>query len=360
MRLIAAISILLISLQISGGRLFSQVLQLPDEPVSYSLDGDEVFIEGDGVRHLHAIGHVRLNFEWDEDNWSLSAGEVEFIENLDEDGVPIQQTAYAEDDLALSGPGLTLTAPEAIKIDLIARSVQSDSPDIHIIFPGGDLITDHLEISETTDTDGQSVMNVNTAERTIVNYNLSESDIYSGMDDVDRTESVFGSLKFDFSTITMETDRTELEIVDNEPVLLECPDMTTVTTATNTLTMPSCSLGFNPPTLTGSDGVELFIGDETRVEAGALVLTYPPEGGMFVEFSGIPGDESQTSDLPERVTINNPAGTFSASCITIEVRQDGTNRIHATGSACFEIPLTSITGENATGNNSGVSESPDD
>jgi hypothetical protein len=359
MRLIAVISLLLISLLISGGAVLSQVFRLPHDPVDYSLDGDEVTIEGDGERSLHAVGNVRLDFVWDGDPWSLSAGELDLVETMDEDGEPTGQTAYAEGNIEIHGPDITFTAPGAIDVDLIARHMQSDSQDIHIIFPGGDLTTNRLEVTESTDSEGQSVMQVDTAESTIVNYDLSESDIYSGTQSTAQEESVFGSLRFDFSTITMETASTSMEIVDNTPVRLDCPDTTTVTTSTNTLSMPSCALTFNPPTLEGDDGVELSIGEDTRVEAGSLILTYPPEGGMFVRFSGIPADESQTSDLPERVTIHNPAGTFSAACITIEVRQDGTNRIHATGSACFEIPLTSITGGEETVNQE-VSGTPDD
>lgn len=344
MRLIAVISLFLVSLPFSGGPLLSQVFELPDSPVVYSLDGDEVFIENDGGRTLHATGNVRLDFTWDGDPWCLSAGELQLIETLDENRVATAQSAYAEENIEISGPDITFSAPGSITVDLIARHMESESTDIQISFPGGDLVTDSLDVTETTGSDGRSVMVVNTAERTIVNYNLSESDIYSGMEEASHEESVFGSLRFDFSTITMETVSTSLEIVDNTPMRLDCPDTTTVTTSTNTLSMPSCTLMFDPPTLTGNNGVELYIGEDTLVEAGSLILTYPPEGGMFVEFSGIPDAEP----VPERVTIHNPAGTFSAACITIEVRQDGTNRIHATGSACFEIPLTSITGEEET------------
>jgi len=355
MRLIAVISLFLISLPINSGAVLSQVFELPDSPVIYSLDGDEVFIENDGGRILRATGNVRLDFEWDGDPWCLSAGELELIETLDENEVPTGQTAYAEENIEIRGPDITFTAPGSLTLNLIARHMQSDSPDIHIIFPGGDLTTDSLDVTETTGSDGQSIMTVNTAERTVVNYNLSESDIYSGMENVDRGESVFGSLRFDFSTITMETESTSLELVDNRPIRLDCPDTTEVTTSTNTLSMPACTLAFAPPTLTGDDGVELFIGEDTWVEAGSLILTYPPDGGMFVQFSGMPDAEP----IPERVTIHNPAGTFSASCITIEVRQDGTNRIHATGSASFEIPLTSITGEEDNANQE-VSGTDDD
>jgi hypothetical protein len=274
---------------------------------------------------------------------------VEFIETLDESGNPVHQVAHAEGDIFATGPDVALTAPGALTVDLVERRMQSDSSDIHFTFPGGDLTADRLEVVETVEDDQPATLFVNTARRTILNYSLSESSIYSDNGIPEPGGSVFGSLRFDFSFVAMETERTTLEIIDGEPVRLECPDPTTITTATNTLTMPSCALAFDPPSLTGDTGVELAIGEDTRVEAASLILTYPPEGGMYVQFSGIPASNSESpgfesATLPERVTIYNPAGTFSAACITIEVREDGTNRIHATGSACFEIPLATITG----------------
>ncbi|MFH1516170.1 MAG: hypothetical protein ABIG42_12015, partial [bacterium] len=158
--------------------------------------------------------------------------------------------------------------------------------------------------------------------------------------------NIFGSLRFDFSQITIDTERTSLIVVDGELVSLECPDPTYVTTAENTLTMPSCALTFNPPSLNVTEGIELLVGDETKVDAGSLILSYPDEGNMFVQFSG---DASFNPDNPEiyegmpLVTITHPAGIFSAACITIFVHDDGTHRIEANGTACFEIPLTVLT-----------------
>jgi hypothetical protein len=318
--------------------------QQPDiEPARYTISGDQVLIEVDesGARHLYADGNVLLSYALQNDEWTLSAAKVEFIEQLPSEGEEILpvQTAYAEGNIVLTGAQITLTAPGSITVDLIARTVVSDSDDIHLAFPDGEIETDNLAIRQ----EGAEAYMIETAERTVAQYSLSSSIFYTEVPGDTSSESFFGSLRFDFSTITMETERTQLQIAGNRPTSLICPDPAVITTSTNRLTMPSCNLGFDPPTLSGDSGAELAIGRDTVLSAGTLLLTYPEEGGMYVEFAGCaPGDGEETG-LPERVTITHPAGIFSAGSITVEVHEDGTSKIHASGDACFEVPLVTFT-----------------
>jgi len=318
--------------------------QQPDlEPARYTISGDQVLIEVDerDARHLYAEGNVLLSYTLQGDEWTLSAAKVEFTEQLASEGdqTPILQTAYAEGNIVLTGAQVTLTAPGSITVDLIARTVASDSDDIHLAFPDGEIETDSLAIRQ----EGVETYMIETAERTVAQYNLSSSIFYSQVAGDTSSESFFGSLKFDFSTITMETERTQLQIAGNRPILLVCPDPSVITTSANRLTMPSCNLGFDPPTLSGNSGAELAIGRDTILSAGTLLLTYPEEGGMYVEFAGCAPGPGVETGLPERVTISHPAGIFSAGSITVEVQEDGTSRIHASGDACFEVPLVTFT-----------------
>ena len=325
LKIALALSILLLH----SSAAFSQ------EPAHYTLDGDNILIETDSTdtRHLHAEGNVLLTYTTEENHWTLSADEVEFTENL-----PAIQLATAEGNIHLTGSDLTITAPGKMTLDLLEGWMKFDSTDIELSYPNGHLVTDSLEIREEIGTDDNATV-VYTDIRTVAVYNLSTSEIMTGPASPDSSGSIFGSLRFDFSEITIETIQTQLTLIDGEPALLDCPDPTTITSSANTLEMPSCSLTFDPPTLHGNTGVELFIGEEINVSADFLTLTYPESGGMVVEFTGLSASDPENADAGQRVIISHPAGTFSADMITITVREDGTNRVHASGRASFEIPL---------------------
>lgn len=313
----------------------------PAEPAVYHLDGDDIRMEGTRFdRQIHAVGNVLFAYTIDGDNWTLSAVEVEYFEQWedleDESQVTLAQKAVATGDIELTGPGVQLTAPGSITIDLLEKHLVSDSEDIYLYFENGEVVTDSLEIRAIED----DVIIAETDVRTVAIYSLSD---FVTNDDArsDDESNLFGSLKFDFNEITIETVRTSLRIENGEPVVLECADPSTITSATNTLTMPSFSLYFDPIMLVGNEGVDLLIGENTRVNAAALAISYP-DHGMTVKILGAVVNETAVDGLPEQVSIVHPAGTFCANSIVIEVNADGTQRIHATGCATFEIPILEL------------------
>jgi len=313
--------------------------ELAPSPAQYTLDGDNLLIETDesGARHFYADGNVRMTYRIGDDAWALSAAKVEFVERLetvDQRPVPLFQEVYAERDIDLAGAGIQVATAGKITVNLIERWMKSESSDILVSFEDGDLLASSLEIHE--EASGVSTI-VNTFEKTVAHYTLSSFELFGNAPEP-TGESVFGSLKFDFSRITIETADTRLEIADGEPVRLDCPHPTTVTSGRNTLTMPSCYLTFDPPTLHGDQGARFQIGEDTRVDADLLTLTYPEEGGMIARFAGLSTDETLPGS-EHRVTISHPAGTFRADTITITINPDGTNKVEATGRASFEMPL---------------------
>ncbi len=317
------------------------------KPALYTLDGDDITIESDesGARRLQAQGNVLLTYSFDGDVWVLSAGFIEYIERseiLEGQERFAEQRAVAEGNIELEGPGLSLAAPGSITVDLLAKRLESDSNDIHLVFENGELTTDKLEMRAIATEGDSNVVIVDTDERTVAVYDLGGLVNDIELPDEEEEGNLFGSLRFDFRTITVETERTRLTVEDGKPILLECLDRSVVTSASNTLTMPSFRLSFDPPTLTGTGGIDLLIGEETVIEAASLSITYPPDGGMYAELAGGVIYESPAEGVPEQVTIRNPAGTFCADRITIEVNQDGTQRISASGSAMFEIPIGDI------------------
>ena len=315
------------------------------EPARYTLTGDDVLIESyEGTQHLQARGNVLLTYSFDGESWALSARFVDFIQVEDENERPIQQIASAEGDLMLTGPDILLSAPGSMVVDILNRYLSTESPDTHLIFPGGELAADRLDIQETVMPGGVNRIHINTAERTLATYELGGEDLAKTVAQTS-TESVFGSLDFDFSHITVETERTHLVLEDGSPVLLDCPDESVLTTAANRLTMPAFELTFDPPTLRAENGVQLEIGEETRVEAAALSLTYPPGGSMLVELSGYTRDDYPPSGVPARVVIYHPAGTFWADTISVRIDPDGCRCIAAKGHTMFEMPMGKVLSE---------------
>lgn len=320
---------------------FAQENAAPATPPLYSIDGDEVFIESDdsGSTHFYAEGNAVLNYITDGASWTLEADVVQFVGEKNTVGRIIPLLAHAAGNISLTGPTITVTAPGSIEVNIAERWVISDSENIHLIFEDGDLITDFLEIHETILDDGVIETVVDTDISTIAILQLS--DIISSESDNISQANIFSSLKFDFSKITIETTKIKFILVDNRPSELDCPERTIVRTDRNTLIMPVAGITFDPNTLEGPEGVELMVGEDTKVTAGYIYLEYPPEGGMNVDFLGCPPGATLAaySAASPRVTITNPVGTFTASSIKVTVNPDGTNRVVASGRACFEIPM---------------------
>jgi len=334
--------ILLACLLVASGASRAQDSHVPDR---YNLTGDDVSINVDenGARHLVAEGNVLLVYTIGEETWTLSAETIEFVEELDDDGHPVSQVAYAESMINLTGPDVTITAPGRMEVDVLQRSVHSNSEDIHMVFPDGELTTDSLEIIEETRTDdyGNEMLAavINTAVRTEATYHLAGTEIFSTSIDEETDENIFGSLRFDFRSISIDTERTVLVFIDNKPYKLDCPDPAVVTTTRNRLVMPSCTISFDPRSLVANYGIDLYVGDETVVSAGALILSYPNETAMEIKFMGCSPEDGNPAVTDEKVTISNPAGTFTASMITVTVQEDGSHRVEAVGGACFELPI---------------------
>ncbi|MCX6647306.1 MAG: hypothetical protein NTY09_13250, partial [bacterium] len=243
----------------------SQENQNSGAPPLYSIDGDEVYIESDdaGSTHFFAEGHAVLTYIAGDETWTLSAEKVEFIGEKDAGGRIIPHLANAEGNINLLGPNIAVTAPGSIEVNILDKWVISDSENIHIVFQDGDLTTDSLEIHETSGDDGVKETVVNTDIRTVAILQLSE--IMPPESGTGTEGSIFGSLKFDFSEITIETSKIEFEIIDNRASTLNCSEETKVTSNRNTMTMPRARITFNPDTLEGPDGVELLVGEDTTV-----------------------------------------------------------------------------------------------
>ncbi|HDS30192.1 MAG TPA: hypothetical protein ENN67_04025 [Firmicutes bacterium] len=320
----------------------------PDEsPALYSLSGDDVFIESiDDGRRLVATGNVILAYSVNDQNWSISAGLIEFTEifQTDENGQRVYsvRTALADNNIELNGPGIFLSAPGPISVDLVNMHLVGDSGNIHLVFEHGEVSTDYLEITEMYSDDETDRFVITTDKSTRATYDLGKNVLFNHVaqnieDQTDQgTENLFGSLRFDFSIVSIETVGVSIIIENGTPVLMECAGESVVESSSNILTLPSFDIHFDPPRLEGSGGIILTIADDTEIEAAILSISYPPEG-MHVEFAG-----TEVEGLPEKVTISHSFGRFFADSISIELNADGTHRIHATGDATFEIPLSTI------------------
>lgn len=326
--------------------VMSQEIQTSGAAPLYTIHGDEVYIESDdaGLTHFYAEGHAVVTYFVRGETWTLSAEKIEFVGMRDAGSRVTPHLANATGDVSLVGPNISVTAPGSLEVNILERWVLSDSENIHIVFPDGDLTTDYLEIHETSGEGGITQTVVDTDVRTVAILQLS--DIMPPGPQSGSQGSIFGTLKFDFSEITIETSKIELVIIENRASSIECPEETTVSTYRSTLMMPRATILFDPNILEGPDGVELLVGGDTNVHAGYFQMLYPPEGGLRVEFLGCPPGTAQPreggttvggSDC--RVMITNPVGIFSASEITVIVNPDGTNRVRAAGNARFELPM---------------------
>jgi hypothetical protein len=316
--------------------------ETPAEANRYTLDGDNILIEVDesGARHLDAEGNVVLTYAMRNDVWTIHADTIEFVESVDDAGNPLTQTAHAQGNIVLNGNEITVTAPGVLDVDVMGRRMQSDSPDIRVQFPNGELDTEKLVIYE----ESPDAVVVETSVSTEATYIFSDTSEAQPGTEAERSGSIFSDLTFDFSRINIETESTRLEITNGEPVRLDCPDPTVVTSNDNKLKMPSSYILFNPPTLRANDGAELSIGENIIVHSDFLTLTYPESGGMDVVFTGMCAVNHDDQFANQRVTVTHPAGTFSSDVLEITVNDDGTHRIHASGCASFEIPISSIEG----------------
>jgi hypothetical protein len=285
-------------------------------------------------RFFHATGNVHLTYIAGPYTWQLSAGEVDYTETHAND-VVTAQTATARNNVQVSGPGVTIATPGVVDVDFLAQHLTSEGPDITLTFEGGDITTDRLDVAQTQTSAGVTDITVKTFQHTSATYTLDKRAPTSAATSATQA-SVFGSLAFDFSRITLDTERTTVLVRDGKPVRLDCPDPTTIASPTNTVHMPSCSITFDPPTVTGSNGVEIGIGNATTVHAASFVFTYPPDGGMSMDLTGDPSSQ---------VTVTNQQGTFYADEITVSLSPSGAKRIQASGHTRLEMPMGELTGE---------------
>jgi hypothetical protein len=340
--------ILILSISIAalqGPRSFAQT-PASTSPAQYTIHGDNLVIEssGSGSTHVRADGNVHLTYTLGPDSWQLSADTVEYVEST-VSGEIVEQTAVAEGDVSVAGPGITAQTPGSFQLDLLARRLVSEGDTVHVTLPNGEITTGYVEMVETF-ANGYSFINVQTARRTSLSYDLTKETLPS-MSQASGSQSIFGSLDFSFGHISLETDSTHLLIRDGEPIKLDSLSATTIESDTNTLTSPAFFMSFDPPTLTCSDGVEIRIGEDVVVRTLNFNAVYPPEGGLTVDLEGksvAPAGMTEAMIIPifeppDQVTIIHPAGTFYADKITFKISPEGSRRIDANGHTKLEMPM---------------------
>ncbi len=347
---IFAALILLVLMQITP------VLSQEDEPETsqsrYSLDGDEINIEvtepdpesgnDQGYKHLTVIGNVILTYPGETKLWTLTSDFLYLTEVYTGEGSGrkvIKQEAVAEGNISISNGTITITLPGSLNVNLLERWLRCESADIHLQYPDGEIITNSLFVREIV-LDGEVMIGADTAIRTIADINLAESGVLDNLPGAGESQNMFGNLSFDFSTIQIETTSTSLIIIDGEPVMLNCPNPTVITSDENILTIPSCRIGFDPPRLESDMGIELIMPGGSSVVADYITFEYPASGGLTIEFTGLCITDPDAPD--RRVIINHPAGTFIADSILVKVNTDGTQSIVATGCPRVEIPIDSF------------------
>ena len=326
-------------------------------PAKYNLSGDNLLIENDesGGRHVRAEGNVHLVYVLGDDVWQLSAGTVDYVESTVQTEI-IAQEATASGDVEISGPGITVSTPGAIDVDFLQRNLRSSTGRTTAVLRNSEITTDNLEIVQNESPSGETELTVKTSGYTNATYTLNQGTQASTRSQGVTSGGIFGSLDFDLSRISIETRRTILLVRNGEPVRLDCPDQSVITSSTNKFTLPSCSIDFNPTVLTGGDGVEIEVAGSALVKAGSFRFGYPPEGGMFMELSCSPsapsgqlGDQVDPSMcLPDRVTITQGDAVFYADSILLSVKPDGSRRIEARGGTRLEIAVSDLMGESGS------------
>jgi hypothetical protein len=315
---------------------------------SYNISGDNVYAETDdsGTRHLKADGNVHLTYVTADSTWQLSADAIEYVEKT-ENKIVIVQTAEASGNVEIAGPGIAVTTPGNVSVDILAGKLVCDGDSIHATFENGEITTSHLEITMVVTPEGKQQYTVDTSVHTTGSYTLTKEYLPGVVASGNSQSSLFGALDFDFAEINLDTTRTTLLIVDGDPVRLDCPEPSVITSASNKLTLPSCGITFNPTVLSGADGVQIDIGEaEVVIKAGSFRFSYPPEGGMYMELSCSPTAPSGTDNavdpavcMPDRVTITHGTAVFYADVLTVRVTKDGAKRVEASGNTKLETTM---------------------
>jgi len=322
-----------------------------DEPSRYTLDGTDITIDyfETGISRMTADGDVLLTYTLYETTWTLSADHVELNVVTENHDTAMPLSAVAEGNIFLTDEKVSFTADGSLKIDFMQHFIKSDSDSVYIDFENGSLVADNIEIWEFTEGDAENRVSrvvVRTFGHTNAWIQLADSGLDNNNVFASTSESMFGALTFNFSEVQIQTVDSTLEILDGDAHSLDFPNSTIVSSNENTLTMPSCGITFNPPTLKSDEGVELVVAENTSVVADFLTIIYP-EGGaeyMYVEFTGLclPPYPEITPIADQRVKITHPDGTFSADLITVTINRDGTRKVFATGCASFEVYLKNI------------------
>jgi len=346
---ILAVTCLLSVVQAVPGHSQEEVLHFPDPgsfPIRYNLDGDDIRIDyfEQGISRFIADGSVTLVYAFENTRWSLAADHVELnavTENMDS-AMPL--TATASGNVCLTDGTVVFTTDGKLYIDFNKRLIASDSDQVFMEFEFGTLTTGNIRIMEFLEGDPDNLISriiVQTCGDTAAYIELADSDLVDDTILASTSQSMFGSLTFDFSEVDITTTDAKFEIVNGEPSCLDFPNPTVAASSETELVMPSCGITFDPPTLVGNDGVELSMGEETSVTADFLTIVYPISSASFmdVEFRGLcsPPFPELTPVPEQRVTISHPDGTFTANIIRITLNMDGTRKVFATGCASFEV-----------------------
>jgi len=320
-------------------------------PIKYNLDGDDIFIDyyETGISKFTADGNVSLMYSFDGTTWSLSADHVELTASTENNDNAIPLNAVADGNVFMTDGAMSFTTDGRIDIDFSKRLIESESESVIIEFRDGTVTTENISIQEVSEGTGDNPTTrdfIQTFGQTNATIRLADSGFLGDTALSNPSGSMFGSLTLNFSEVEIETTDSTMEMVNGDPFMISFPNRTTVMSSDNTLTMPSCEITFDPPTLKGNEGVELSVGEDTSVVADFLNLIYPQTGNnfMYVEFIGLcsPPYPDIVPVPDQRVKILNPDGTFTADIITITINRDGTRRIVATGCASFEMYLQNL------------------
>ena len=353
---ISILCCIMLSLVADVGRAQVEPVPIPGQdeitgPIKYNLDGDDILIDyyETGISKFTADGNVALTYSFDETTWSLSAGHVELtaITENNENAMPL--SAVADGNVFMTDGAMSFTTDGRIDIDFSKRLIESDSESVNIEFRDGTVTTENISIQEVSEGTHDNLTTrdfIQTFGQTNATIRLADSGILGDTALSNPSGSMFGSLTLNFSEVEIVTTDSAMEMVNGDPFMISFPNQTSVMSSDNTLTMPSCEITFDPPTLKGNEGVELSVGEDTSVVADFLNLEYPQTGNnfMYVEFIGLcsPPYPYIVAVPEQRVKIVNPDGTFTADIITITINRDGTRRIVATGCASFEMYLQNL------------------
>ena len=146
----------------------------PTSPATYKLSGDTVAINVDksGSRHVHADGNVHLNYTIGPDTWQLSSGEADYTETRSQGDIT-SQTASAQTDIHITGPGIEISAPGKIDIDLLTGHLVSESAIVNVVTENGEMSTAKVEAVESPNRDVSDI-NIYTYQQTSASFLLTD------------------------------------------------------------------------------------------------------------------------------------------------------------------------------------------